>query len=409
MKPKLSITIVGIGLGRQDISASALRKIAAAQVLLGGSRQLALFPEHGGEKIRIGKDAAMLIKRLSPGLHGKNVAVLASGDPNFHGIASLFYQNFPNDQIEIIPNITAFQAAFARIKMPWDGAAFASVHGRSIRELDALLYAPGSAVVYCDARNTPSAVAAYLIAKNSVLAKSPAWVFDSLGTDGERIISGTLKKMIKVTASPLSLLILKNGTPPRRRSLGIPDECFAHDRAMITRRDVRLMTLARLELNDDLVLWDIGAGSGSVAIEAANAYPGIQAYAVEKNARRFRQLNVNIRRFYASSVHSLHGEAAAQCAGLPRPDRIFIGGSGGELEPILKVAKKAARKGSVIVVNCVTPESLFSVLRWFKKWQWRYDVTSVSTARLMSDRKPEIFRSENPVFIVQGRSPVTGE
>jgi precorrin-6B C5,15-methyltransferase / cobalt-precorrin-6B C5,C15-methyltransferase len=407
MKQISPITIIGIGLGRDDLSISALRKVAAAQVLIGGSRQLAMFPEHAGQKIIIRKDAAALVKRLGSQIYEKKTVVLASGDPNFHGIAALFYECFPKEQISVIPNITAFQSAFARIKEPWDTAALVSLHGKNIKALDELVRIPGLYCVYCDNTNSPSAVAAYLIEKDSGMAKCQAWFFDSLGTDEERIFSGPLKKMLKVQASPLSMLIIKNDRGWRRHSLGIPDEMFAHDRGMITRRDVRLIALARLELHDGLVLWDIGAGTGSVAIEAANAYPGIHAYAIEKNNRRFNQLKSNIRRFCTPNVSPLLGDAALLCCELTAPDRIFIGGSGGELAKILKIIKKTAKEGTVIVVNCVTMDSLDTVLSWFKKWKWHYEVTSVNNSQLMSERKPEIFRSENPVFIVQGRAAIT--
>lgn len=409
MKKEPCITIIGIGLGRDDLSGRFLRIVESAPVLIGGKRLLSLFPEHTGEKIVIGKAAATLVKNLPKKLQKKKAVVLASGDPNFHGIAALFYEHFPKDQIKVIPNITAFQAAFAHINEPWNSATFISVHGRGITACDAIIRMPGVCAVYCDGVNTPAAVAAYLLEKDSGLAKSAAWVFECLGTDKEKITSGILKKMLQVTASPLSMMIVKKEPCRPCQSLGIPDYLFAHDRAMITRRDVRLMALARLELEDGLVLWDIGAGSGSVAIEAANAYPRIQAHAIEKNIRRFSQLKANIRRFRTPNVIPLHGAAAEVCAELPRPDRVFIGGSGGELAAILKIIQKNLGDDAIVVVNCVTLDTLDTVLACLKKWRWRYEVTSVHNARLDSDSRPVIFRSENPVFIVQGRAGLKRE
>jgi len=400
------LTIIGIGLGLQDMSMRALCKIASAQVLIGGKRQLAFFPAYKGEKIAIGKNAALLVKQLAAKLQGKNAVVLASGDPNFYGIAALFCEQFPNEQIEIIPNITAFQAAFARIKEPWDSVSFISVHGRNIKALDKIVRMPGIFVVYCDTVNTPAAVASYLIEQDSALAKCKTWACDSLGTDKEKITAGALKKMLRVKSSPLCMMIIKNEQCNHQYCPGIPDELFAHDRAMITRRDVRLMVLARLELNAGLVMWDIGAGSGSVAIEAANSCRGIQAFAIEKSVRRLAQLKINIRRFSAPNIQPVAGNAPEVFVGLPRPDRVFIGGSGGSLEAILHSMKKVLQDGAIVVVNCVTITTLETVTTWFKKLQWPYEVTSVNTSRLVSSHRPEFFRSENPVFIVQGRAQV---
>lgn len=402
MVRKPHISIIGIGLGLQDIPVHALRVVAAAQVLAGGRRQLALFPEHAGEKIIIGRDAASFVKKLKVRMRGKNIAVLASGDPNFYGIAALVYDKFPKDDILVIPNSTAFQAAFARIREPWDDSRCISVHGRSMKALDEIVRRPGTFAVYCDGVNTPAAAALYLIEKDRALDSCKVWVFDSLGAPEEKIFSGSLKQALRLNNTALSMMIIKNDAPCILSSIGIPDSAFAHQRGMITRRDVRLSALARLELAGGLVLWDIGAGSGSVAVEAANAYPGIAAFAVEKDPGRFRQLQKNIQKFRLPNVTALHGSAPEAFAELPSPDRVFIGGSGGELAAILKQAKLRLKPGGCIVCNCVVMESLEAVLACFKKWKWRYEVTSLQLAHLSSGAKPEMFRAENPVFIIQG-------
>jgi precorrin-6B C5,15-methyltransferase / cobalt-precorrin-6B C5,C15-methyltransferase len=397
------IVIIGIGLGLQDMSAQALREVASAEVLIGGRRQLALFPRHAGEKIIIGRDAAGLVNMLKAKLRGTRAAVLASGDPNFYGIAALVYDNFPKEAISVIPNCTTFQAAFARIREPWNDATFISVHGRSMKALDSIVRTPGTFAVYCDGINTPAAVAAYLIEKNRLLDSCKVWVFDSLGTPAEKIFAGSLKQALMRKNTSLCMMIIKNAVPFRPPSIGIADSAFTHQRGMITKRDVRLAALARLELTGSLVLWDIGAGSGSVAVEAANVYPDIAAFAMEKNLRRFTELKKNIKKFRLPNVSAIHGSAPAACAELPSPDRIFIGGSGGELAAILKQAKLRLKPGGCIVVNCVMIESLDTVLACFKKWQWCYEVTSMQLAHMSSGKTPEMFRAENPVFIIQGR------
>jgi len=408
MTQKTHIAIIGMGLGLQDMSLQALRKVASAQVLVGGWRQLALFPEHAGKKIVIGRDAAELVKALPKKLRGKSAAVLASGDPNFYGIAALFYERFPKDEIEVIPNITAFQAAFARIQKPWNDAIFISVHGKSIAALDKIVRAAGTFVVYCDGVNTPSAVAAYLVEKDRLLESCKVLVFDSLGMTQEKIFSGSLKKAQALKNTGLSMMIMYKDAPSPRPSLGIADNAFAHRRGMITKRDVRLAVLARLELAGCRVLWDIGAGSGSVAIEAATLYPDITVYAVEKDLKRFRELEKNIKKFRLPNIAAIHGSAPDAFFALAPPDRIFIGGSGGEMAAILAKAKRRLHPGGCIVVNCVTMESLDTVVAHFKKWKWRYEVTSVQLAHMSSDKKPEMLRAENPVFVVQGMAAGKG-
>ena len=402
MKQKSHIAIIGIGLGLQDMPVQSLRKVAEAHVLVGGRRHLALFPEHTGEKIQIAKDAAARVKKLKKKLSGKSVAVLASGDPNFHGIAALFYDNFPKEEISVFPNCTAFQAAFARIQEPWDDAVFVSVHGRRINALDGIARKSGTFVVYCDGVNTPAAVSAYLLENDRLLDSCKVWVFDNLGAQGEKIFAGSLMQARRLKNTALSMMIIKNDTPCIIPSIGIADSALVHRRGMITKRDVRLAALARLELMGASVLWDIGAGSGSVSIEAANLYPGISAFAVEKDARRFRELKKNIMKFRLPNITAIQGSAPAAFADLPSPDRIFIGGSGGELVAILKQAKLRLKTGGCIVVNCVIIDSLEAVIACFKKWKWCYEVTSMQLAHLSSGQKPEMLRAENPVFIIHG-------
>ena len=184
--------------------------------------------------------------------------------------------------------------------------------------------------------------------------------------------------------------------------IGIPDAEFCHDSGMITKRDARILTLSRLGCGNNKVLWDIGAGSGSISIEAARLYTGIEVYAVEKNRERFTQLEKNIKKFRAAGVHAILGSAPAVLKKLPCPHSVFVGGSGGNLPLILQEVKKRMSKNGNLVVNCITITTLSQVLQLFKKWHWSYTAASVQIAHLKAEDQPEIFRAENPLFIVHG-------
>ena len=163
-----------------------------------------------------------------------------------------------------------------------------------------------------------------------------------------------------------------------------------------------MLTLSRLGCGNNQVVWDIGAGSGSISIEAARLYPGIEVYAVERNRERFLQLEKNINKFRAAGVHAVLGSAPVALKTLPGPQSVFVGGSGGNLSGILQEVKKRISKNGNLVVNCITITTLAQVLQLFKKWQWNYTVVSVQIAHLKSREQPEIFRAENPLFIVHG-------
>lgn len=402
---KGKIYIVGTGTGPQDLSARALQIVNRADVLIGAPRLLAMFQTNASEIIEIKSNMDRLINKIKNTHDNKILVVLTSGDPNFFGIAASFYRAFPKNRLEVIPCITVFQAAFAKIKEPWDGASFVSVHARPLSCLDRVIHKRGTYVVYCDLRNTPSVVAQYILNRAPFLEKEKIWIFENIGTENEKITSGTLGKLPRKETSGLAMMIIKNTQSRNRLPLGISETFFVHKRNMITKRDVRLMSIARLNLHGKEVLWDIGAGSGSVSIEAASIYDELDIYAVEKDEKRYKDIIKNIQKNMLYSITPLLGEAPAVLRKLPSPDAVFIGGSGGRLQEIMAVVKRRLCCGGSLVINCATIETLGIVVRFLKRWGWQYEVTSVQLAYMQSHRRPLIFRAENNLFIVHSTCP----
>ena len=398
---KTTISVVGIGLSAEDLSLRALKEIAAADVLAGGKRLLGYFPRHQAQKIVLDRNVEETLRQLQKQSRGKHVVVLASGDPNFFGIAPLVASVFGKERITILPNITAFQGAFARVRERWDKASFISLHGRDISGLQKIFEANGPAIVYCDDKNSPAAVARRLIDEEPRAAAWQARVFENLGQRGERITCGALKTLQRRLFAPLAMMIITAERVPAAGP-GISDEQFDHDRGMITKKDVRLLALSRLGCGNARVLWDIGAGSGSLSIEAGLLYPGLTVYAVEQDAQRFSQLEKNIKKFRAGNVSAIKGSAPQALNNLPRPHAVFIGGSGGRLADIMGQVKKTILPQGSVVINGVTMATVKDAADAFKKWKWRYSVTSVQLGNMDSNKQPEIFRAENPVFIIHG-------
>ena len=276
---KKKISVVGVGLSAEDLSVRAQKIITAADVLAGGRRLLDYFPGHTAQKIVLDRNVEATLRKLKTGSRGKKIVVLASGDPNFFGVSPLVIAVFGKERVCVVPNITAFQGAFARARERWDDAAFISLHGRDISGLEKIFLAEGPAVVYCDDKNTPAAVARWLIAAEPRAAQWKTRVFENLGQPDERISAGALEN---ISAPPVCAAYHDDYQCCSRRTmptaaeagLGIGDEHFHHDRGMITKRDVRLLSLARLACGNGRVLWDIGAGSGSVCDRGGASLPG---------------------------------------------------------------------------------------------------------------------------------------
>jgi precorrin-6B C5,15-methyltransferase / cobalt-precorrin-6B C5,C15-methyltransferase len=402
------ISVIGVGLSAEDLSSRALKIIAAAEVLAGGKRLLDYFSGHRAQKVILDRGVEATLRKLKKERTRGNIVVLASGDPNFFGVAPLVSKIFGPERVSVLPNITAFQGAFARAKERWDNASFISLHGRDIAGLQKIFLAEGPVVIYCDDKNTPAAVARRLIAEEPRTARWETRVFENLGQPDERITAGALKIFQRRRSSLLAMMIIQteklSDTKAPQPGLGIGDDNFHHDRGLITKRDVRLLSLARLACGNNRVLWDIGAGSGSIAIEAARLFPGLRVFALEQDSGRFAQLEKNIKKFKAQNVTALRGSAPGMLKNLPRPHSVFIGGSGGRLSDILQQVKKSILSPGSMVVNGVTLETLKGAVAVLKAWKWRTTVTAVRLEYLDAGKQPEIFRAENTVFIIHGTS-----
>jgi len=403
---KSIINVVGMGLSPEDLSPRAMKIIMNADILAGGKRHLAFFPDHAAQRVVLDRNVETTLAGLKKNCRGKRVVVLASGDPNFFGVAPLVCKVFEKKNVSVLPNITAFQAACARVRENWEDAVFISLHGRPLAQLDSMPADGRTVVLYCDGNNTPARVARYLVRHDKGFKNCQTWVFENLGQQYERIADGNLEKFKNYSAAALTMMIIKTkkgiASHYDETRIGIPDAEFCHDSGMITKRDARILTISRLGCGNNQVLWDIGAGSGSISIEAARLYPGIEVYAVEKNRERFTQLEKNIKKFHTAGVKAILGNAPAALKKLPCPHSVFVGGSGGNLPAILQEVKKRMSKNGNLVVNCITITTLSQVLQLFKKWHWNYTAASVQIAHLKAEDQPEIFRAENPLFIVHG-------
>ncbi|MBI5682653.1 MAG: precorrin-6y C5,15-methyltransferase (decarboxylating) subunit CbiE [Deltaproteobacteria bacterium] len=459
--------IIGIGIeGKESLSKKILKLIENASILIGGRRHLAYFPEFKGKRIVIGSDLNKIIKVLTPHsslLTPHYAVVLATGDPNFFGIADFILKRFGKDTIEIIPNASTMQEAFARIKENWNDARFLSVHGRGkVRSLSpqALsgdqksevrgqkdiideISAYNKVGIFTDPQNTPSKIAKALLDKG--IKDYTAYICEDLGTDRERITKGTLSLISKKDFSPLNVMILMRSqesgvrsqkekavyaSHPRYKhsgagitpdtnirgqayhgSFGIPDSSFSHPNGMLTKEEIRIISLSKLKLKQNSIVWDIGAGCGSVSIESALLAKQGKVFAVEKDRKMITCIEKNKKRFNVKNMEVINGVAPSVLKGMPSPDAVFIGGGGKDIDRIIDVCAKRLKQGGRMVINAITIETLSTAAKSFKGLKWNTEVTSVNIAKT----KPvpaclqqgdvadlHLFNAHNPVFIIVG-------
>lgn len=289
-------------------------------------------------------------------LNRGDVAVLASGDPLFFGIGRTLLNFFGPERIAVYPALSSMQVAFARFKIPWDDAGFLSLHGREVNNIAATLLGHDKLFLFTDHRTSPDLIARSLLQEcgTGINTEYTVHVAENLGMDKEQLHSGSLSEIAARTFAPLNVMILIKRSPPSSLpTIGLIEEEITHSRGLITKNEVRAASLHALRLPLQGVLWDVGAGSGAVGLEAARLFPRLQVCAVEQKDEQIQNIRRNRERFQAWNLHLLQGNAPEILAALPAPDRVFIGGSGGQLRAIIDHAASRLTPGGRIVVNAV--------------------------------------------------------
>ncbi len=406
------IQVVGIGMeGAAGLSPALVDLVNSAQVLVGGDRHLSYFPHHGGDRWPLGQLDPLAIRLrawLDAGKPGPMV-VLTSGDPLFFGLGRWLLEVCPAAALTFHPHVSALQLAFSRVKLPWQGATLLSAHGRSLDALtQALKQGRSPIALLTDNTHTPGAIAR-LISDLALPLTYQLWVCENLGSDRERVQPWSLAAAQATTFAPLNVVILQGqSVPPVPEHLppfGIPDQLFLSfpDRpGLMTKREVRLLVLGELAFQPGQVLWDIGAGTGSVSVEAARLCPGGQVYAIEQTAMGIELVRRNAERFGTNTVQAIFGKAPAVLAPLPDPDRIFIGGSSGVLTAILDVCRDRLKPGGQMVLAIATLENQAEVTQWLSQHpQCHFQGYQVNLSRATAVGPLTRWSPLNPVTLIR--------
>jgi precorrin-6Y C5,15-methyltransferase (decarboxylating) len=377
------VTVIGIGDdGRAGLTARALAAIGRARALAGGERHLAAFPEFAGERIPLARGLDAALARIAAAAEAGPVCVLSSGDPLLFGVGARVVAALGAARVEILPHPSSVQWAFARIGIPWDDAALLSLHGRPLDGFLARLRRRSKVACLTDATRSPAALARHMVEHGET--GWTAWVCERLGGDGERVRAFRPEALAACDdVDPLNVLVLLRdpGWRPPPVLPFLPEEAFSTRGGLVTKREVRAIALGALQLAEDAVLWDVGAGSGSVAIEAALLAPEGTVLAIERDAEMLGHLRRNVRAHRADNVRVVEGSAPAALAGLETPDAVFVGGSGGELGAILAASLDALRPGGRLVVNAALLDTLEETRRFLAARALVPEVTLVSVAR----------------------------
>lgn len=362
------LTVFSCGIGPLHPSPALLDKLAEAQSLYASAALLKECPSCNARRIPIGKNAREQAREaLEEARQGKNVVVLASGDALFHGMGGTLQSlACDEDRLEFIPAPTAFQALFHRLGMPWDRARCFSAHSTEEVPWGDILAQP-LPVLYGGHPLTACRLAGEAVQFHPPAAERSAVAAECLGTPGERILKGTLAELAREECAPTSVLLLLPDERSRAAPilpLGLPADFYEKENNLITAEEVRAVILSKLRLPAWGVLWDVGAGSGSIGLEAAALRPGLSVYGLERQDSRLELIRRNSRKLGCVNYACMQGEAPEALAALPAPDRVFIGGGGGALESILQACFDALNPGGLLAASAVTTESEYLLYGW---------------------------------------------
>lgn len=393
------IKLIGIGdEGKQSLLPIYEKWIDESDVLVGGERQLAFFPEYKGEKVVIKGELPKLVTYLSQ--ETRRIVVLASGDPLFYGIGSYLSKKL---DLEIYPYLSSIQLAFARMNERWQDAYITSVHGRSMKGLAQRINGREKIALLTDAENNPSAIARYL--RSFEMNEYRAFVAENLGGENERTGFYELEEMANKEFSPLNVVILQKGSEGKTWSPNIDDEEFHQrkpEKGLITKKEIRTLSIAQLNLRKDSTVWDIGTCTGSVAIEACLTATEGQVFAIEKNEHDLENCRLNMVKF-RTDFTTVQGKAPEHLDQFPDPDAIFIGGTAGSMEDILEVCCTRLKKGGRIVLNAVTIENLVQAVDEFKKNGFDTTITLAQISRSKPILNLTRFDALNPIYIITAK------
>ncbi|HUY32926.1 MAG TPA: precorrin-6y C5,15-methyltransferase (decarboxylating) subunit CbiE [Pirellulales bacterium] len=403
------IHIIGIGDdGLEGTTSAARQLIEQADLLVGADYTLARVPVSKAERLVVGGNLDQAVERLAA-CQGRRAAVLVSGDPLFYGMARYLCDKLGKERFEVVPHVSSMQLAFARVKESWEEAYLTNLASHSLDHVIEKIRTAEKVGLFTSESCPPAAVAQALLQRR--IDYFSAYVCENLGAPDERVTQGELAELAEQEFSPLNVMILvrKPGLPDRpserigHRAFGNPDDAFLQSKpkkGLLTPAEVRSLALAEMDLGPTSTVWDIGAGSGSLAIEAAQLAAAGTTYAIEMDAEDHNLIKANAAKFAVANLVPVLGRAPEAWSGLPNPDSIFLGGSGREVSRLAELAYDRLRPHGRLVANVGSIENLAELHATLHRHVPDVKVWLINVARGTYQLERVRFDALNPTFLL---------
>ena len=391
----MKISLIGCGCGRGTLTGEAAEAVERAGALVGAPRLLEQFPEKEPKIPALtSKEIAAALSSLS----SDEVCVLFSGDSGFYSGARLLVPLLAeNSEWRILPGMSCLQLLAARLGEPWQNWRLCSAHGVDCDPVWEVCH--GQKVFFLTGGKLgPTELCGQLT--EAGLGTLSIIVGEQLGCLEERIHRGSAEAFSQMKFSPLSCMLAESAPRRQRRTPGLPDAEFERtEKVPMTKQEIRAAALAKLGVGPEDICWDIGTGTGSVAVELA--LQAREVWAVERNREALRMAERNREKHGAWNLHLKEGSAPEALEGLPKPDAVFVGGSGGRLEKIIGMiyyVNPAAR----ICVSAIALETLQCALACLQKLGYETEISQIAVSRSKPAGDLTLMLAQNPVYLITG-------
>ena len=390
----MTVTLIGAGCGTQTLTREAVDALQKAGLVLGARRLLDIAPTWAEKREAVYTRDILAAIRAS---EFDRICVLFSGDSGFYSGARLLLPELQNCETRLLPGLSSVQLFAARLQRPWQDWLLASAHGTDC-DLPALLRQGRPVFLLTGGKNSVNTLLENLVALS--LGNLTVSVGENLGLEAEHVHTGTASDFLNKSFAPLSVLLLEAVPSQARRSPGLPDSAFERAEGIpMSKQAVRALVLAKLGVQPGDVCWDIGSGTGSVSVELA--LQSKEVWAVERDAAAFALSQRNRERFHAWNLRLVQGEAPEALAAFPAPDAVFVGGSGGALEAIIRAVYEKNPRARVCVA-AIAIETAEAALRTLEALGYDTELTQLAVSSSRRAGQLHLLLAQNPVCLITG-------
>ena len=411
----MKVFLVGIGMGNPDTAtASAVRAINESSLLIGGTRMLDAFAQVPAKRLELTRAddivRALCDMRAACAKDGETdgaqpcASVLLSGDVGFYSGATALCERLEAEGfgVESIAGVSSLNYFCAKVRVPWQDAFLVSAHGRAHNAVGAVQSHAKTFIITGGATKVQDICSSLT---SCGMGDVRVYAGENLSYDDERVVCASASAMASESFGDLAVMLAINERPVVRAfsapSLG--DEEFERAQVPMTKEEVRAIIVSKMRVARDFTVWDVGAGTGSVSVELALACPEGRVYAVEKNPDAAKLVERNKEKFGASNLTLVMGRAPEALAKLPRPDRVFIGGSSGAADAILEAALQANPQVRV-VASAISLESIAAIMQAFSACGIQPDdIVALNIARARKAGDHHLMMAQNPVYVISGQ------